>query len=221
MKVKPFKCIIESLAYVSSKKNPEKPIFICNVTVKESGRGSAFDKTQHNLILYLTQEQFDNKILEKGDEIQVNDAKWKQVITYYTSYNKKVIEKADKSKLKVDSNGKVYFTEKIFSYKIQVKNSNWELFCKWYDVTYLKIIGKDIKLPLMSKKQFNLDIIDFVLEEKEFSELKDLNLTNQTVVGYYKKNKFAEENRGIACYMDENEDFILRIMKLNNEAKNE
>lgn len=221
MKLKPFKCIIESLAYVSSTKNPQKPIYICNVTVKESGKGSAFDKTQHNLILYLTQEQFENQILEKGDEIQVNDSKWKQIVTYYTSYSKAAIDKADKSKLKVDSNGKAYFSEKIFSYKIQVKNSNWELSCKWYDLTYLKIKDRNIKLPLMSKKQFDLDIIDFVLEEKEFRELKDLNLTQQIIIGYYKKNKFAEENRGIACYMDENEDFILRIMKLKDEAKNE
>ena len=73
----------------------------------------------------------------------------------------------------------------------------------------------------MSKKQFDLDIIDFVLEEKEFRELKDLNLTQQIIMGYYKKNKFAEETRGIACYMDENEDFILRIMKLKNEENNE
>lgn len=221
MKIKPFKCIIESLAYVSSTKNPQKPIYICNVTVKESGKGSAFNKTQHNLILYLTQEQFDNKILEKGDEIQVNDSKWKQIVTYYTSYSKSVVDKADKSKLKVDSNGKAYFSEKIFSYKIQVKNSNWELSCKWYDLTYLKIKDRNIKLPLMSKKQFDLDIIDFVLEEKEFRELKDLNLTQQIIIGYYKKNKFAEETRGVACYMDENEDFILRIMKLKNEENNE
>lgn len=225
MKVKPFKCIIESVFYVSAqrkKSNGETiPTYICNVTIKESGKGSAFEKNYHNLILYMNQEQFDNRVLEKGDEIQVNDAKWKPITTYYTSYSKKTIDKADKSKLKVSPDGRVYFIERVFSYKISVKNENWELIYKWYNLTYMKIANNAIKLPLISKQQFDLDIIDFVLEEKEFTGLKELDSTEQLVTCYHKNNKFADDTRKISVFMDPNEEFILRIEKIKEETSNE
>lgn len=220
MKIEPFNCLIENASYVEVKKEDKESMYCCNISFREMGRGCAFVKHSHNAILYMNKEQFENKLIEKGDFVKITNSKWRQIPVYYTSYNKEVINKTDKSKLKVDKDGKTFFSERIFSYKISIPADSWELLYKWYDLTYLMIGDSKIKLPLLNKGQFKDNQLDFILEEPEFAELQKYNNTQQTIIGYYKNKKYDSSTRQILVYMDENDNFVLRINKLEEDADN-
>lgn len=204
---------IEKLQYVQFEnknelaKASEPIIYICNATISEVGRGMAKFKQLHNAVLYLTKKQFDlvdeesgkHNFLEKGDRINILEGcKWQSTALEYKSYHEDVIRKVDKSKLKVDSKGKTYYSEKVFAYKIICKQDAWSINTKWYDQNYCTIYKSGVKLPLENKQQFMKDkTLDFFLDPPEMDRVDLFNEQTVKVIAYSNGNKFAEKQMSV------------------------
>lgn len=214
-----FVGLVERLQYAKfeNKKNFEKendPImYVCNVTVSEIGRGLSRFKQYHNLVLYLTEEEFNqideetkkHSFLEKGDRVRINaGAKWQSHLFEYTSYKDSVVEKVDKSKLQVDKNGKVFFSEKVLAYKVVAKIGDWSIETKWYDQNYCTIPKSRVKLPLLDKKQFSEKSLEFFLEPIEMSIMEDYDGETTKVIAYSNGGKFAEKEMVVHTRVDKN-----------------
>lgn len=212
-----FVATVEKLQYASFEnqnkfeKEKEPTMYVCNATISEVGRGLSRFKQYHNIAVYLTEEQFNeidsttkkHTYIEKGDRIKVlAGSKWQSTPFEYTSYNKKVIEKVDRSKLSVDANGKTYFSEKVFSYKIIAKKGDWEIERKWFDQNYCTIEKSRVKLPLLDKKQFQSKTLEFFLEPIEMRVIEDLHGEVVKVIAYSNGNKFAEKQMVVYAKVD-------------------
>lgn len=212
-----FVATIEKLQYASFEnqnkfeKENEPIMYVCNATISEVGRGLSRFKQYHNIALYLTKEQFEeldgetkkHTFIEKGDRIRVlAGSKWQSTPFEYTSYNKSVIEKVDRSKLSVDANGKTYFSEKVFSYKIIAKKGDWEMERKWYDQNFCTIAKSRVKLPLTDKKQFQSKTLEFFLEPMEMRAIEDLHGEVVKLIAYSNGNKFGEKDVVVYAKVD-------------------
>lgn len=214
MKIQPFNAIIETLRYVEIKKeNQPETKYSCYIGFKEVSKGNPKSKPTHHAWIELSKEEFNNKTLEKGDIIAIKEAKWNLSQVVYTSYSPKVLQTKNKSELKVDKEGKAYYSAKLNNYVVNAKRDQWEILYKWFDVCYLVIADTNIKLPLLGKKQFKDDEIDFILEVDEFEALKQYNATLQKVSAFYKSVKFDNDDRNIFVKIDENENLTLKIIK--------
>lgn len=222
MKIQPFNATIETLKYIEIKKeNQPEPKYSCYIGFKEVSKGNPKSKPTHHAWIELSKEEFNNKALEQSDIIAIREAKWNLNPVVYTSYSPKVLQTKNKSELKVDKDGKAYYSTKLNNYVVNVKRDQWKILHKWYDVCYLVIADTNIKLPLLAKKQFKDEEIDFILEVDEFETLKPYNATLQKVTAFYKGVKFSNDDRNIFVKMDENENLTLRIVKQEKSKKRE
>lgn len=210
MKVSAFVGKVVSLSYknfenkIKTENIDETELYLCNVTVEEIGRGMSRYKTYHNILIYLNKEEFDERCIEKNDRIYIGDtAKWKSTKLEYNSYKPEVIKNANKSKLKTDDNGKTFYQDLVFAYKVVCKKNDWQMETKWYDQHYCTIKDSRLKLPLEDKKQFNNLVLEFYLDYDEIDLVKDFNGTVQTLLGYSNHNKMGEKKVGVELVRDE------------------
>ena len=207
-----FVAVIEQVKYKefenknSKKKDEEPTLFLCNATISEVGRGMSKFKQQHNVVFYLTEDQYTERIIEKGDRVNIlAGCKWQSQLLDYKSYDQEKIKAADKSQLKVDSGGKTHLQFKCFAYKIICKDENsWSMNAKWYDQNYCTILNTRVKLPLEDKKQFEAkNKLDFFLDPPEMEIIDKLNGQIVKVIAYSNKNKFSEKEMSV--YTEKNE----------------
>ena len=206
--VEDFSVVIENVKYISFENKSaftkeEKPtIYLCSANVSEVGRGMSRFKQYHNVQFYLTEEQWNvldeagkHVFLEKGDKVNIlAGAKWVSQNLDYKSYNKEVIEKADKSQLKVDKDGKTYWNTKCYAYHVQCKDEKaFALENKWYDRVVCTILNSKIKLPLESKEQFKQAKLDYFLDPPEMDVIEQYEDQIVKVVAYSDGNKFGEK----------------------------
>lgn len=196
-----FVVVIDKLKYTKFEnqnkftKENEPEVFTCNAVVYEVGRGMARYKQFHQVVFYLTEQEYNEQVIEKGDRINIlAGAKWKSSLLQYKSYNKETIEKANKTYLKVDDKGKVYYSEYVYAYKIHAEKGMWSINCKIWDQNYCTIKESGVKLPLENKSHFNETSLDWIIEDDEFEKLKQYATQSVTVIAYSNKAKFAEKN---------------------------
>jgi hypothetical protein len=212
-----FVGIVTRLQYATfeNKKNFQKEtdpvMYVCNVTVEEVGRDLSRFKQYHNLVLYLTEEEYNtideekntHCFIEKGDRIRINaGAKWQSHLFEYTSYKDSVIDKVDRSKLQVDKNGKVFFSEKVLAYKVVAKIGDWGIETKWYDQNYCTIPNSRVKLPLLNKAQFKETTLEFFLDPIELNILEDYDGQVVKLIAYSNGTKFAEKEMTVHTKVD-------------------
>lgn len=207
-----FVAVIEQVKYKEfenkNKKEKEKEptLFLCNATISEVGRGMSKFKSEHNVVFYLTEDQYTERVIEKGDRVNIlAGCKWQPQLLDYKSYDQNKIKEADKSQLKVDSSGKTHLHFKCFAYKIICKDENsWSMNAKWYDQNYCTILNTRVKLPLEDKKQFEAkNKLDFFLDPPEMEIIDKLNGQIVKVIAYSNKNKFSEKEMSV--YTERNE----------------
>ena len=217
-----FVAVIEQVKYKQfenknkNTKDEEPILYLCNATISEVGRGMSRFKTEHNVCFYLTKEQFDEKIIEKSDRVNIlAGCKWQPQLLDYKTYDQNKIKEADKSQLKVDSAGKTYMQFKCFAYKIICKGEDsWSINAKWYDQNYCTIVNTKVKLPLESKKQFeSKNELDFFLDPPEMDIISPLNGQIVKVIAYSNKNKFAEKQMEVYTEKNEKEETNYLLLK--------
>lgn len=213
-----FKGVVEKIKYnklentSKYKKEGDSDFnYLCNITIAEVGQGMAKFPQRHNVVINLTEEQFNtideeskqHTIIEKGDRINIlTGAKWKSKPLSYKSYSQETISKADKSQLKVDEQGKTYWEMFAYAYTIHCKPEDWSMESKYYDQNYCTIFESGVKLPLESKKSFNADILDWYLDDNEKDKISLFDGKVCRVILYSNKAKASEKNMLVSLQVD-------------------
>lgn len=229
-KILSFKADVSNVKYSSfENKNPQTKetdpmIYVCNAQIKEVGQGLSKSFRNHQAQIFLSKEDFDNKIIEKGDRILIKDnATWYPMGKVdYITYDPKKIEKHDKSELQIDSKGRTYAKTTIFPYVIRVKKDQFKIDCKWFDKDYCTVVSSRIKLPLEDQKQFEKETeLAFYLEKEEFERLEPLNTENVQVISYHYNQKKKEKTMELFAMFDkENNAYILSLKDVTKESQN-
>ena len=195
-------------------------LYFCNITINEVGKGMVKFPQRHNVVIDMTAQQFDEKPIEKGDRIKIlAGAKWKSSPLNYKSYANNVIEKADKSQLKVDSKGKVYWEMHAYAYTIQCKFDNWEMESKFYNQNYCTIFNSGIHLPLERKDCFKDSVLTWVIDEKEKEQIKPFDSKVCRIILYSNKNKAQEKEMLVELkFDDENKTNYLQLSEVENAS---
>lgn len=223
MKIQGFKADVYSTKYVKFEnksaftKEEQPEIFLCNVVVDEVGRGLSRFRLQHQAALMMTQEMWENKVIEKGDRIEFFDtATWRpDPPVEYKTYDPKKIEKYDRSQVKVDKDGKVYASSKIFPYSLRAKIEDWALVGKFYDLNYCTVKASGVKLPIEDKKQFkNETSFEFILDDNEVELLEKFNNKTVLVIAYSCSNKFAEKEMDLTLRKDQSGANVLKLVQV-------
>jgi hypothetical protein len=199
-KILAFKGDISRVHYSSfenkSSFSEEPIIYLCNVTIREVGRGLARAKFYHNASLQMIKEEWDKKLLEKGDRIEILDnATWHaDTPVEYTVRNKEKLKKLNKSVLQKDKNGYTVGKMYAYPYSIRCKPNQWRMICKFTEQNYCTIFGSSIKLPLNSKVQFlNENELSWYIDKNEFETLLPLQDEQVRVISYSTNQKKAEK----------------------------
>lgn len=223
MKIQSFKADIVTTKYVkfenksafTKEENPE--MFVCNVVINEVGRGLSKFKVQHQATLMMTPEQWEAKVIEKGDRIEFSDnATFKPDRSVeFKTYDPEKIKNYDKSQLKVDEQGKVYASSKVFPYSLRAKVGDWSLVGKYYDLNYFTIKNSGVKLPLENKEQFEQDEpFEFVLDQNEADAIAQFNGQTVLVIAYSNMNKFADKEMTVSLKRDEAGAYVLKLTQV-------
>ena len=206
---------------IKQNKDFEPEIYICNANIKELGRGLAKSHQYHQVQFQLNRQDFDDKILEKGDRVQIMDnATWyPQGKMEYKTYDAKKIEKYDKSQLFIDEKGRTYAKTTAYPYIIKVKPEQFKVTTKWYDQNYCCIKSSRVKLPLDSKKQFQTENeFNFFLDEEEYQKLCNYHGCTAFVVAYHCGNKFDEKEMSVVLVKDNSSgNYLLSLKKFEEK----
>ena len=226
-KILSFKADVSSVKYSSFEnknaqtKETEPTIYVCNAQIREVGQGLAKSFRNHQLQIFLSKEEFDNKIIEKGDRLLIKDkATWFPMGKVdYITYDPKKIEKHDKSELQLDSQGRTYAKTTIYPYIIRVKEGQFKINCKWFDKDYCTVVSSRIKLPLDSQNQFEKeDELAFYLDKDEYDKLEPLSTQNVQVISYHYNQKKNEKTMELFTMFDEqNNAYILSLKAIDKE----
>lgn len=200
MKILSFTCNVERIRYLTikstMKQNEGELVYVCNIYARETGRGYGRFKQYHNVIIYLTQEQFEKRdeetkiqnFIEKNDVLVIKDtAKWRNKLFTFNSWSPEKIKNAPKSMLKVDEKGNVYRQEVIHAYKVVCKDGDYEIKNKWYEKYYCTIKQSRIRLPLGEERQMKEPKLDWFLDTHEMTIMGQYN--NEVVEVLFYKNQ--------------------------------
>lgn len=229
-----FKGVVEKIKYAKLenksqyKKDGDADFnYLCNITIAEVGKGMAKFPQRHNVVIYLTEEQFNtvdeethaHNLIEKGDRINIlAGAKWKSKPLSYKSFSEDTIKKADKSQLKVDETGKTYWEMHAFAYTIHCQPEDWSMESKYYDQNYCTIKDSGVRLPLETKKSFDAQNLDWYLDDFGRDKIYPFNEQICRVILYSNKNKAKEKNMLVQLRVDdENKTNYLLLSEVENE----
>lgn len=162
------------------KENPN--IYNANVIVEEKTQGRKFGKRKklYNINLWISKEQFENKVLDIGDRIRIKKGKLvtdpQPIIIYdfekIKEYPKRYITRTEKGLASVKLN--------IIACKISVEENGWELVKKCNMAYYFNLSSEESKsiskihFYVKDKKELlEKNNYDFYLEKEEAEQLSD------------------------------------------------
>jgi len=219
-KILGFKGDLIKIFYTSFKNKSEfiedDKIYICNVTMKEVGKGLTKSKLYHNASLQMTKVDWKKKLLEKGDRIEILDgAMWHpENVAIYTIRDKEKLKKCDKSQLSVDEKGYTVGNIYIYPYTLRCKTTQWKLISKFTNQNYCTIYGTRIKLPLENKIEFfNKKSLSWFLDKNEFDLLLQLHQKQVVVLDY--GNKQLKTKKTMTVILKEDQTTNTYFLQLN------
>lgn len=220
MKIQPFLGKIDKIQYKTFKSNSNEgqELYACLCNIIEIGKGLAKYKRFHNALLYLSIQQYNEKYLEKGDIINFKEnCQWKSYPFTFRSYNPNIIKNKDKSLLKIDNNGKTYYEESAYAYKIVCKEGSWDLKEKYYEKIYCTITRSGLKLPLETKNDFfNQDNLKYFLDIQEMQKISKYDGMVETICAYNGSKKLGEKKMTIKLTQDKDaQTNILSLVEVN------
>lgn len=146
MKTQQFRGDIVSLAYFEkpyTKANGEKIIdYGVRLRLLEAKSGEARNFQYHKGILFLTKEQYDNRIFEVNDRVTVSDkVRWESRTFSYESHNPQIVAKKlddefEKRNVKLDKDNVPYWSTKELAYSFKAKINEITLYKKYNKLAF-------------------------------------------------------------------------------------
>lgn len=190
MKVQQFYAYVNELKYkeILPKEGAkeQEPQYCINANLLEirQGRGK---RHYHTAIIYITKEQFEQRVINKMDKILIKDsAQW--LSTYYSidCYDEEKLKTYDESQLKQNANGKTYARVHFYAYTIIMKQSDWELVEKADECCYIQCGKVKFYIP---EHQIDDPVYCFFFDIETYNKLVDNNMQTIKMNCYLHKQK--------------------------------
>lgn len=220
IETKPFKVKIKKVKYYEYESKSKfvsevQKIASCNCLIMKAGKES-HNKSYCNVSLYLTDEEYEKKVIEKNDIIQLTDKiTWevKKGVTFKT-YNSEKLKFANAKDIHTDSNGKKYTEEFLYPYVIKAKIGTWKMYEK-YDEYYLAKVGNAKKIELVFDDESELTDFKanaYYIEQDEYECLEQDNHEMVDFIGYGHKRKLFERKAMLDIdYQDDIQKWLMNI----------
>ena len=226
LQTEPFKIKIKKIKYFEfESKNkyapPKSWIANCNCLIVKGGKESK-NKSFCNAQIYLTEQEYNDKILEKNDIILLNDKiTWevKKGISFKT-YKPEKLKDINAQDIKKDANGKPYAEDFIYPYIIKAKQDTWKIFEK-NDEYFIANVGNENKLKLSfdTKKEIeDFSDGDFYLSKEEYDMLVADNHSAVKFCGYAHKVQICSKQMTLDLSYDETiNKYIMKLTEIKGE----
>ena len=195
MKTQPFNAYIKSIQYksVESKKNTGEPtLYYAQCVLIECKLGKQ-NRTYHNAVIYLTQEQFDNRELAVMDKIRVKEsAQWVNKYLSLNIYDEKKLKEFDESKLMKDAKGRTYGIARFYAYSLKLKTTDWSFVERAAESCYIQV-AKGVKC-FIDETMLNDDSYCFFFGKDTYNKLVDINM-QEIDMNCYLHNKIMWKKR--------------------------
>lgn len=186
MKIYGFKAKIKRIEYKKTEnkrrvdENDDDEIYYAQALIAEIQRGKSRFETRHNISLYLTREQYEDKILDAGDIIRIEDGvRFSPTLINFNTYDAEKLKNVPAKQLKTDVAGRAYLPQKAFAYHIVAPCDSWSLVTKFTDIFYwqfgpLKIPMNDGETAEECEQEFR-DTTEyaFYLSDEEYEKVKE------------------------------------------------
>lgn len=201
MKIYGFKAKIKKVEYkeIESKSDFAENTYLAQCLIAEIKQGRSHYEARHNVGFYLTKEEYENKILDVGDIVELSDGiKWVSSLINFNVYDEEKLKEFPSKMIKTDQRGKPYVPQKAFAYYIKAPIGKWKIDTKFTEIFYwsfgkIKVPMDDGTTPEECEAEFlNQTQYEFYLDNKEYESVKDFE-GNFIINGYKRKNLVARQ----------------------------
>lgn len=194
MRTQKFTAYIKKLQYKkieneNPKKFQEPVIYYIQATLLEIKLGMNHAKKSfiNNAMLYITEEQYNNKELQVGDKIEISDkAQWIPNSYSLNIYDKNKLEEMDSSRLMKDEKGRSYAKVTFDAYSLKCKIGDWKVIEKADEICYIQC-GK-VKFYI-TEDMINYDTYCFFFDKDIYDKIVENNLKEIEMNCYLHKQK--------------------------------
>lgn len=208
MKLYDFKgTVISEPCYFRAENNGKHML---RLRIRENKQGRIKSKTCWNCVLYLTEREFIEKNIEKGDVIQFSDAMLKSRATKNRIYlndngTTKVKNVSAEGGVHTDSKGRKYKIDYLDNTSIVAREGKWRLFEKSYEI-YQLIVNGFLKLPL-EDADFKADTLSFELEDAVIEKIEDKIANKLLLLEFVRHKRKAFTKRGVVSFVEMEDDW--------------
>lgn len=223
LQTKQFKVVVKKVRYnmfESTSKFAPPIVWIanCNCLIVKPGRGK--NKSFCAVQLYLTEQEYNDKVVEKNDIVLLSDkVSWevKKGVAFRT-YGEEKLKDVDTKNIMFDQNGKPYAEDYVYPYVIKAKQDTWKIFEK-NDEYFISNVGNTSKIQLIfdSKEEMvGFTSGKFSIDNEEYQKLENDNHKFVSFVGYSHKQKCCNKNMLLTLEFDKDIDkWIMDIKEVN------
>lgn len=225
MRTQKFTAYIKKLQYNKfENENPTKfqdpVVYSCQVTLLEIKVGMNHAKKVYlnNVLLYITEDEYNTQALGVGDKIEISDkAQWVANPISLNIYDKKKLEGMNPSRLQKDEKGNTYAKVTFDAYTLKVKQGDWKIVEKADEICYIQC-GK-VKFYI-NKTQMNDDAYCFFFNKDVYDKIEENNFKEMELNCYLHKQKRWRKLVEVQCAYDDDSSkyFVNLIIKGENDA---
>lgn len=184
MKIQSFDVCVRTTSYRKVENGDrfnKTDAYYCFAYCYEKPKNFRSKKKYHNIVFFLTEEQFDNQEIKQGDYIRLSDKCDLRPRNYeITSYKKSFIETCSKRELHTDSQGRTYANTTVISYSIMSPQGQWKILSR-YNECFVGELGNDLEyitLFFENKDQMKNNYANgYYLTKEEYEKLLPYNNT--------------------------------------------
>lgn len=177
MKTQPFRAYIKQLQYNTYEfdtKLGHQVQYYIQANLLEIKQGRFAQKTYHTAMIYITEEQYNNRELNVMDKIEINEnAQWINSYFSLNIYDKKKLEEYDSSRLLRDDKGRTYAKVHFNAYTLKVKPEDWKLIERADQACYIQC-GK-VKFYI-DETQVNDETYCFFFDQDTYDKIVENNM---------------------------------------------
>ncbi|MCK9575994.1 MAG: hypothetical protein M0R51_08620 [Clostridia bacterium] len=227
MKIQPttvsLKKQLEYLQAEGKGKYSDPIVYYARGEIYEITKGRSRFKTYHNAVFYMTKEEWDQKIIEIGDRIQLSDkVKFSPHRIRYATYNAEKLKKVDSSLIKQDKNNKPYSEKYAYVYHILAKKGTYTIVEKASENMFYKLGGLNIYIDFdtigTDKDEWNGTNV-LRLDKNEYNMIKNLVGVKTKITCYLHKQKYGNKIVMINIKPEPNiNKYLCEIVKLEDDV---
>ena len=203
MKVKEFKARIKTIEYkefdAKSNRSEGDKVYAAQCVICETHQGKQNYEIRHNCSFYMTKEDYENKTLEVGDIVKIDEGvTFMPTLVSFNIYDEKKLKEIPANKIRTDDKGRAYCPNKAFAYRLCAKPGKWHIDKKASEMYYwqlgrLKIYMSGDENQTAEEEMLNEPSYAFYIDVDEYERVKDFDGKDDVVMNGHKFNAIIKK----------------------------